>query len=128
MSQGNRETPIQEARSIISIGAMLIAVGCYLAAIQNVPVISPALLLVAIQVYHWFPALAALRSPQIPMLVSAATVGGVFWLLAIPFASLLAQVFNASHVASLERQTARLKRNRARIIKRRRDRSGFDVQ
>ena len=61
------------------------------------------------------------------MVVSSATIGGVFWLVTIPFAGLLARLFNASQLASLERQTIKLKRNRAKIIKNRRERDGFDV-
>jgi hypothetical protein len=121
------QTPIQEAVSLITIVALLIAVGCYIAAMNNVPVISPILFWIAVQVYHFFPQLYYLRSPQIPMLVSAAAVGGAFWLVGLPFASLLAGWFNQSQIAGIERQTARLKRTRARIVKRRRDRDGFDV-
>jgi hypothetical protein len=54
------------------------AVGCYVAAAQNIPVASPALFWVASMVYHWFPGLNSIRTPEMPMLVSAATVGG--WL------------------------------------------------
>jgi hypothetical protein len=121
------QTPIQEAVSLITIAALLIAVGCYLAAMNNVPFLSPCLFLVATQAYHFFPALNYLRSPQIPMLVSAAAVGGAFWLVALPFAGIMAAWFNQSQIAGLERQTVRLKRNRARIVKRRRDKDGFDV-
>jgi hypothetical protein len=121
------QTPIQEAVSLITIVALLIAVGCYWAAMNNVPVLSAVLFWVAVQVYHFFPQLYYLHSPQIPMLVSAAAVGGAFWLVGLPFASLLAGWFNQSQIAGIERQTTRLKRTRARIVKRRRDRDGFDV-
>jgi hypothetical protein len=121
------QTPIQEAVSLITIVALLIAVGCYVAAMNNVPVLSSILFWVAVQVYHFFPQLYYLRSPQIPMLVSVAAVGGAFWLVGLPFASLLAGWFNQSQIAGIERQTARLKRTRARIVKRRRDQDGFDV-
>jgi hypothetical protein len=122
-----QQTPIQEAISLITIAAFLIAVGCYLAAMNNVPLLSPFLFWVATQAYHFFPALSYLRSPQIPMLVSAAAVGGTFWLVGLPFAGIMAAWFNQSQMAGIERQTARLKRTRARIVKRRRDRDGFDV-
>lgn len=121
------QTPIQEAVSLITIFALLITVGCYLVAMNNVPVLSPFLFWVATQAYHFFPALSYLRSPQIPMLVSAVAVGGAVWLVGLPFASLMAVWFNQSQMAGLERQTVRLKRNRARIVKRRRDKDGFDV-
>jgi hypothetical protein len=64
------QTPVQEAISFLTIGAILAGVGCYVAATQNVPVASPALFWVASMVYHWFPGLYALRAPQMPMLVS----------------------------------------------------------
>lgn len=121
------QTPIQEAISLITITALLIAVGCYLAAMNTVPLLSPFLFWVATQAYHFFPALNYLRSPQVPMLVSAAAVGGAFWLVGIPFAGIMAAWFSQSHIASLERQTIRLKKNRAKIQKSRRDRDGFDV-
>lgn len=123
----NPETPIQEAVSIITIAAILVAAVCYMACLNSTPVISPALFQVASWVYAWFPALNGLRSAQLPMVVSSATIGGVFWLVTIPFAGLLARLFNASQLASLERQTIKLKRNRAKIIKNRRERDGFDV-
>jgi|SRR6267378_513403 len=121
------QTPIQEAVSLITIAALLIAVACYLAAMNNVPFLAPCLFWVATQAYHFFPALNYLRSPQVPMVVSAAAVGCSVWLVGIPFASILAAWFNQSQMAGLERQTVRLKRNRARIVKRRRDKDGFDV-
>jgi hypothetical protein len=121
------QTPIQEAISIISIVSILIAVGCYIAALNNAPVLSPALFWVAVQVYHVFPALARLPGSQMPTLVSAASVGGALWLVGIGFAGLLAQLFSAGQIQGIERQTVRLKRNRQKIAKRRRDRDGFDV-
>ena len=122
------QTPLQEAISFLTIGAILVGVGCYLAATQNVPVASPALFWVASMVYHWFPELHALRAPQIPMLVSAAAVGGAFFVVGTPFAGLLAAWFSGAQIANLERQTAKLQRNRARIQKQQRDRDSYDVR
>ena len=82
---------------------------------------------VASMVYHWFPGLHALRAPQMPMLVSAAAVGGAFLVVGIPFAGLLATWFSSAHMASLERQTKKLRRNRIRIRKRHRDRDGYEA-
>ena len=123
-----QQTPLQEAISFLTIAAILVAVGCYVAATQNIPVASPALFWVASMVYHWFPGLNTLRAPQMPMLVSAAAVGGVFFVVVIPFAGLLATWFSNAQMANLERQTAKLQRNRARIQKRRRDRDGYDAR
>jgi MFS superfamily sulfate permease-like transporter len=122
------QTPLEEAISFLTIAAILVAVGCYAAAVQNIPVASPALLWVASMVYHWFPALNAIRAPQMPMLVSAAAVGGTFFVVGIPLAGLLATWFSSAQIANLEGQTAKLQRNRARIQKQRRDRDRYDAR
>jgi hypothetical protein len=122
------QTPLQEAISFLTIAAILVAVGCYVAALQDIPVASPGLFWVASMVYHWFPGLNAIRAPQMPMLVSAAAVGGAFFVVGIPLAGLLARWFSSAQMANLERQTAKLQRNRARIQKRRRDRDGYDAR
>jgi hypothetical protein len=128
MSEPGGETPIQEAISIITIAAILLGVGCYAAAVNNVPVISAGLFWIAEQVYAFFPALNRLTSPQIPMLVAAATVGGVVWIVGLACAAPLAAWLSSGYIAGLERQTTKLKRNRARIQKRRRERDGFEVE
>ena len=122
------QTPLQEAISFLTIGAILVAVGCYVAATQNVPIASPALFWVAAMVYHCFPALHALNAPQIPMLVSAATVGGAFFVVGVPFAGFLAAWFSNVQMVSLERQTGKLRRNRIRIQKRTRDRHRYEAR
>jgi hypothetical protein len=122
------QTPLEEAISFLTIAAILVAVGCYIAALHNVPVASPTLFWVASMVYHWIPGLNAISAPQMPMLVSAAAVGGAFFVVGIPFAGLLGAWFSSAQMANLERQTAKLQRNRARIQKRRRDRDQYDTQ
>src|SRR4030081_3042374 len=97
------QTPLEEAISFLTIAAILVAVGCCVAAAQNIPVASPALFWVASMVYHWFPGLNSIRTPEMPMLVSAATVGGVFFIVGIPFAGLLARWFASAQMANLER-------------------------
>src|SRR5260370_35156207 len=104
------QTPFQEAISIISIDAILVTVGCYLAALNNVPFLSPCLFWVAVQVYHLFPALSRLPGQQIPMLAAAAAVGVVFFLLTIPLAHWLAAVFSRAGIDSMDRQTILLKK------------------
>jgi hypothetical protein len=44
-----------------------------------------------------------------PMAVSAAAVGGSFFVVGIPFAGLLATWFSSAQIANLERQTAKLR-------------------
>ena len=122
------QTPLQEAISFLTIAAILVAVGCYAVAAQNIPVASPALFWVASTVYHWFPGLNELSAPQMPMLISAAAVGGAFFVVGIPFAGLLATWFSGAQIANLERQTAKLQRNRVRIQKQQRDRDSYDVR
>lgn len=121
------ETPLQEAISLVSIASILAGVACYAGAVQNVPIVSPALFHVAEVVYQWFPQLSALRGAQIPMLVASAAVGVAVFVIGLSFAGPLASLFNASQIGQIEKQTIRLKRNRARIVKSRRDRDDFDV-
>jgi hypothetical protein len=123
-----QQTPIQEAISIITIAALLVAVGCYVSGLNRVPFLAFALLCVADEVYKLFPWFAYLRAPQIPLLVASAAVGYAFWLIGLAFAGLLAQWFSASQLAGIERQTARLKRNRAKIQQARRDWDKFEVR
>ena len=123
-----QETPQQEALSIISIVAILITVGCYVAALQNVPVASPVLFWVATAVYHLFPALNALNGSQMPFLVAAGAVGCVFFVLTVPFAGLFASWMAQSGIAGIERSTIKLQRARTKIRKRRRDRDGFSAE
>lgn len=124
---GNPHTPFQEAISIIGITAILVAVGCYIAALKNLPVLSPLLFWVAVQVYHLFPALRALRGAQVPMLVSAATVGTVLFIFTIPLAYWLAGLFSRAGIESMELQSAWLKRHREKLKNRKRDRDDFVV-
>jgi hypothetical protein len=126
MTDGN-QSPLQEARSIITISAILVAVVCYLGAIKNAPVISPALFWLATQIYNWLPVLSRIPGEQIPMLVSSASVGGGLWIVGMPLTAPLAAWFSAGQLGRLDHQTQKLKRNRTRIQKRRRDRDRFDV-
>ena len=123
----NPQTPFQEAISLITIVAILVGVGAYMAALKNVPLLSPALFFVAVQVYHIFPALTSLLGSQVPMLVTAATVGTVFFIFTIPLAFWLAGVFSRVGISSMERQTLRLKKMRNASKKRRQDKDNYDV-
>jgi hypothetical protein len=127
MSEAGSETPIQEAISIITIGAILLGVPCCAAAVNKARIISAGLFWVAGQAYAFLPALNGLKSPLMAMLVAAATVGAVIWIIGLARASPLATWLSAGYMAGLERQTAKLKRNRARIQKRRRERDGFEI-
>jgi hypothetical protein len=106
------QTPLQEAVSIISIISILISVGCYLAAINQVPVITSGLWWVASCAYGFFPALARLPGAQVPILAASAAVGIVFFLFTIPLSYWLASVSARAGYAIMERQTTQLKRFR----------------
>lgn len=121
------QSPLQESVSIITIASILLGVALYLAGTNNVPILAPGLYWVATILYHWAPVFHSLNSPQMPMLIAASSVAGLLWVFLLPLAPIFAKALNAGQLASLERQTIRLKRNRARIQSRRRARDSFDV-
>ena len=127
MNTANPRTPFQEAVSMVSIASVLVGLGCYIAAINEVPVVSEFLFGVAVQVYHRLPVLNALRAPQAPMLVAALTIGTVFFVSTIPLTYWLAGVFSRAGLKSMERQTERLKRLRAERKIRKRNDDNFKV-
>jgi hypothetical protein len=127
MNKGNPQTPFQEAVSIISIASVLVGLGCYVAAINEVPLVSEFLFSVTVQVYHRLPVLNALHAPQAPMLVAALTIGTVFFIFTIPLAHWLAGVFSRAGIKSMERQTERLKRLRVERKIRKRNDDDFKV-
>ena len=51
----SQQTPLKEATSLITIAAILAAVGCYVAAAQNMPVFAPGVLWIASQALHGGP-------------------------------------------------------------------------
>ena len=122
------QTPLQEAISFLTIGAIIVGVACYTAAQQNLPIASPALFWVASMVYHWVPGLNAIRAPQMPMLVGAGAIGVSFFVVGIPFAGLLGTWFSSAQIADVERQIVKLQRNRGRIQRRRRASDRYDAR
>jgi hypothetical protein len=120
------ETPLQ-AVSIITIISILASVGCYVAVLNQVPVIAPALWWVAARVYEFFPALAGLPGVQVPMLAASATMGVVFFIRTIPLSYWLASVFARAGYASVERQTTQLKRFREKRKDSKRNHDDFSV-
>ena len=127
MNERNPRTPYQEAASVICIASVLVGLGCYVAAINEVPFVSEFLLNVAVQVYHRVPVLNTFRAPQAPMLVAALTVGTVFFILTIPMGYWLAGVFSRADIKSMERQTERLKRLRIERKIRKSNDDNFEV-
>ena len=115
------QTQFEEALAIITIIALLLGAGAYIAAINNWPVLCPILYWVALQTYRCIPVLANYHLRQAPYVVSAVVVGGLFFCLTIPFTHVLANAFSRAGISNLERQTARLKNHRAKLKKRRRD-------
>jgi hypothetical protein len=127
MNEGKQRTPYQEAMSAICIASVLVGFGCYVAAINEVPFVSPFLCTVAAQVYHRLPVLNALRAPQAPLLVATATIGTVFFIFTIPLAQWLAGMFSRADIKSMERQAERLKRLRVERKIRKRNDDDFKV-
>jgi len=127
MNKGNPQTPFQEAVSMISIASVLVGLGCYVAAINKVPLVSEFLFSVAMQVYHRLPILNALHATQAPMPVAALTIGTVFFIFTLPLAYWLAGAFSRAAIKSMERQTARLKRLRIQRKIRKRNDDDFKV-
>ena len=77
------ETPLQEAISIISIISILVSVACYLADVNQVPVVTPLLWWVAWRVYEFLPALTKLPGAQVPVLAASAAMGIAFFVFTI---------------------------------------------
>lgn len=123
----NQQTPTSEAMWLIAIAAIMVSVVCFTGAINEVPILTPVMQWVAEQVYAYFPALARLRAPQIPVVVAAAVTGCLFCLVALPFAPMLARLFSVGQMANLDRLQRRLKRKRELIEQRQRDRDDFEV-
>jgi hypothetical protein len=123
----SNQTPLKEAASLITIGAILAAVGCYAGAVQGVPGLAPGVLWIAGLVYQWWPALSALHGAQIPLLVGSATIGLAVFLFGIPLAPLLAGRFARAQLQNVERSTQRLKKNRANLQKKERAKDDFIV-
>jgi hypothetical protein len=121
------QTQFEEALAIITIIALLLGAGAYIAAVNNWPVLSPILYWVALQSYRCVPVLANYHFAQAPYVVSAVVVGGLFFCLTIPFTHVLANAFSRAGINNLERQTARLRKHRAKLKKRRRDDDDFIV-
>jgi polyferredoxin len=121
------QTQFEEALAIITILAVLLGAGAYIAANNDWPVLSPMLYWVALQTYRWVPVLANYKFTHAPYVVSAVAVGGVFFCLTIPFTHVLANAFSRAGISNLEKQTARLRKHRAKLKKRRRDDDDFIV-
>lgn len=121
------QTQFEEALAIITIIAFLLGAGAYIAAINNWPVLSPILYWVAVQTYRCIPVLANYNFSHAPYVVSAVVVAGTFFCLTIPFTHVLANAFSRAGISNLEKQTAGLKKHRAKLKKRRLDDDNFIV-
>jgi uncharacterized membrane protein YiaA len=100
-----QESPMQEAISYITIAAVIIGAVLFYAGMHNVPVLSWALYHVAVWIYGLIPALRGLCC-----------------------SAKIANWISQGQLASIDRQTAQLKKNRAKIQARRRAKDGFDVR
>jgi hypothetical protein len=109
-------TPGGEALSLCVIFAILAGGICYTAAIQNWPVLSPALFWLATWIYRIFPAIGSLRVT--PELVTGAGVGVLIFVLSIPLSLWLANGLGDP----MDRQAMRLIKRPARAQKRKQGR------
>ena len=121
------ETPLLEAVSIITIVSILASVGYYVAALNRVSVITPALWWVAGRAYEFLPALAGLPGAQVPILAASAAVGIGLFVFSILFSYWLASVFARAGYASMERQTTQLKRLREKRKNSKRNHDDFSI-
>jgi hypothetical protein len=121
------QTQFEEALAIITIIAFLLGAGAYIAAINDLPVLSPILYWIALQTYRCIPVLANYNFTHAPYVVSAVAVAAIFFCLTIPFTHVLANAFSRAGISNLERQTARLKKHRAKLKERRRENDDFIV-
>jgi hypothetical protein len=78
-------------------------------------------------VYEFLPALAGLPGAQVPILVSSAAVGIMFFLFTIPLSYWLAGVFARAGYASMERQTTQLRRFREKRKNSKRNHDDFSI-
>ena len=92
MPDDKPSTPIQDAMFLITVASVLVAGACYMACINNVPVVSWVLYWVATVIYAHAPIIARLQGAQAPYLVSSASIGLVFFILAVPFASQISRL------------------------------------
>jgi uncharacterized membrane protein (DUF485 family) len=74
--------------------AFLVGAGAYIAATNNLPVLSPILYWITLQTYRYIPVLANYNFTHAPYVVAAVVVGGIFFCLTVPFTHVLANVFS----------------------------------
>jgi hypothetical protein len=109
-----QESPYQAAVSLITIAAFMIGIACYMAAHANAPVLSWALYWVATWIYRYIPALSSMHGTEIPFLVAGVAVGCGVWILALPFAPLMAGALGNAMQSRTNQMAVRLKSARER--------------
>lgn len=107
-------TPLQEILSLIFICAITVAVGCYAAAVNHNPVVSPLLEWLNAQLYYLLPGLDIFRNTKARMLAPSAAVGFAFFISSMPLAFWLAPLFNQAEKDNMRGQLERLSRPRDR--------------
>lgn len=117
------QSPTQEAISVVTIAAVLVAVCSYAGAMDNLPVITPFMAWLVFQLDPVLPAF--LRTNQ--LLAASAGIGICIWIIGLAFAPFIANWFSQSQIGAIEQHQYRLKRNRDRIIRARRAKDDFDV-
>lgn len=117
------QSPTQEAISIVTIAAVLVGVCSYAGAMDNLPVVTPAMAWLVNQLGPVMPTLFQTNQ----LLVASAAVGLLVWIIGLAFCGSIANWFSQSQIGAIDRQTERLKRNRDRITRARRAKDDFDV-
>jgi hypothetical protein len=119
----HKETPIQEAISIVTILAFFIGVGCFVGAMNTAADFISSALLCGYLGLRLVPGTA-----PAPLSATSGAVGFFVWVLGCCFATYIANWLSAGELANIDKQTARLKKNRAKIQANRRAKDGFDVR
>jgi hypothetical protein len=124
-----QNTPFKEAQSIITIGSMLTAVVAYVGATHEVPIIEQVTLWLGSVVEQTFPFLPNLPNiPHIDALIGAVTIGLFCYVFCMPLATLAAKHMATAQLQNVEKQTDDLKRSRAKIARKQRNKDDFIVR
>jgi hypothetical protein len=117
------QSPTQEAISVVTIAAILVALCLYAGASDNLPIVTPFMAWVIYKVEPFTPTVFQSH----PLMVAAAFIGGFVFIVGLAFAPMIANWFNQSQIGAIEQHQYRLKRTRDRVTRARRAKDDFDV-
>jgi len=122
------QNPMQEATSLVVILALLFGLGLFLAANNHVEVIEPSIWWLAAFIYSHVPQLSALNYGPLPLLVTCAFIGLVFFVIALPFVGLVARSFTSSGMDQVQKAGRDLQRSADKAKRKLRDKDKFIVR